>query len=86
MKNVFAGNTNKRTPVNVSVAEYRDFHIYDATGRLVKDIRLTPDAVRPTQISWDGRDDSGKNLPTGVYFLKLGARDYFVTKTLLLIR
>jgi len=59
--------------------------IYDATGRLVRQwdyptIRLSD------QISWYGRDNSGKQLPNGVYFLKFEAGDHTETKKLLLIR
>jgi parallel beta-helix repeat protein len=59
--------------------------IYDATGRLVRQwdystIRLSD------QISWYGRDNSSKQLPNGVYFLKFEAGDHTETKKLLLIR
>jgi uncharacterized delta-60 repeat protein len=61
--------------------------IYDATGRLIKNLfRLTPDALRPTVLSWNGTDDSNRKLPCGVYFLKFKAGDYTETKKLLLIR
>jgi hypothetical protein len=43
--------------------------IYDAAGRLVKDFRITPDALRST-LSWDGRDDYNRILGSGVYFLR----------------
>ena len=60
--------------------------IYDATGRLVKDFRLTPNALRLTQISWDGTNQANRLLPSGVYFLKLEVGDYSATEKLLLIR
>uniref|UniRef100_A0A7C4TIX4 FlgD/Vpr Ig-like domain-containing protein n=1 Tax=candidate division WOR-3 bacterium TaxID=2052148 RepID=A0A7C4TIX4_UNCW3 len=43
------------------------FAIYDATGRLVS--CLTLDAKRLTPVVWDGTDDSGRRLPSGVYFV-----------------
>jgi len=76
-----------------------ELKIYDASGRLVKNFpRLTPDALRPTQISWDGTDHANRKLPSGVYFLKFTispvgttgsggeAGDYTATEKLLLIR
>jgi hypothetical protein len=59
--------------------------IYDAAGRLVKDLRPTPYSLRPT-LSWDGRDDQNRMLGSGVYFLRFQAGDYQETKKLLLIK
>lgn len=46
--------------------------VYDATGRLVKDFRIAPDALRGT-LSWDGRDDHNRVLRSGVYFLRFSS-------------
>jgi len=71
---------------NVQGAKSIGLKIYDATGRLVKDFpRFTPDALRNT-LSWDGRDDQNRRLPSGVYFVKLQVDDYSATEKLLLIR
>lgn len=46
--------------------------IYDATGRLVRDFsRFTPDALHPTLLMWDGTDNKGNRLASGVYFVCL---------------
>jgi hypothetical protein len=63
-----------------------ELKIYDATGRLVKSFRPTPDALRSTQISWDGTDQANRQLPSGVYFVKFQAGGYTETKKLLLIK
>lgn len=47
-----------------------EISIYDASGRLVKSFRITPDAVRTTLI-WDGTDNNGQPLSEGVYFIRL---------------
>jgi len=53
--------------------------VYDATGRLVRDFsRLTVNGERST-ILWDGTDDYGRRLPSGVYFMRLETEGY--TKT-----
>ena len=38
------------------------------------------------QIVWDGRDNSGKMVPCGVYFLKFNAGEHTATKKLLKVR
>jgi hypothetical protein len=49
-------------------------HIYDAAGRLVKDLsaRLSVNGDR-SSVVWDGRDESGRNLSSGVYFVRFAA-------------
>jgi hypothetical protein len=71
--------------------------IFDATGRLVKDFRITPDALSNT-LYWDGRDGQNRMLGSGVYFVKFAvspvgttgsggeAGGYTETKKLLLIK
>ena len=52
--------------------------IYDAAGRLVRDFsRFTLDALRPTLLSWDGRNEKGEVVPSGVYFVQLKTGDEF---------
>ncbi len=63
-----------------------ELKIYDAAGRVVKNFpRLTPDALRPTQISWDGTDHANQTLPPGVYFVQLQAGDFTTTKKIIKI-
>jgi hypothetical protein len=70
-----------------------ELKIYDVTGRIVKDFQLpTAYSLLPTPISWDGRDDTGKKLPAGIYFLEFAvssagdAGDYKETRKLILLR
>jgi flagellar hook assembly protein FlgD len=44
--------------------------IYDITGRLVRDLssKLMP---RMKEVVWDGRDEVGNVLPSGVYLCRL---------------
>jgi hypothetical protein len=43
--------------------------IFDALGRIVRDLRITPGASS-SMLSWDGRDATGKVLAPGVYFIQ----------------
>ncbi len=61
--------------------------IYDATGRLIKDFScLTPDALRPTHIIWDGTDNRGQELASAVYFVEVKIGKERLVKPVLLIR
>ncbi len=50
--------------------EYSGLKIYDATGRLIKDLSLpTAYSLVPTTIAWDGKDNKGNSAAPGVYFI-----------------
>lgn len=64
-----------------------ELKIYDVSGKLVKDLALgTGHLALETTISWDGRDESGKLVPSGAYFYKLSTGNKSITKRMLLIR
>jgi carboxypeptidase T len=48
--------------------------IYDATGRLVRDLSLQLSVIgHQSSVVWDGRDESGNNTPSGIYFVQFVA-------------
>ncbi len=64
-----------------------ELNIYDMSGRLVKDFSLgTNHYPLITGVTWNGRDNSGKKVPSGIYFLKFQAGGYIETKKIILFR
>ena len=61
--------------------------IYDVTGRLVK-VLVNGDAYDSGHHEWiwSGRDESGKQVSSGVYFYRLQAGEYVETKRMTLIK
>lgn len=60
--------------------------VYDVSGRLVRtliDQFLSPDRY---SVVWDGTDDQGRQVPTGVYFDRLHTPDAVHTRKLVLIK
>lgn len=59
--------------------------IYDVTGELVRG--FSNRTIQSTNhVVWDGRDDLGTEVPSGVYFLKLESENFSETRRLLLVR
>jgi hypothetical protein len=61
--------------------------VYDPAGRLVR--RLVPRRVVDAgahEALWDGRDDAGAKLPSGLYFCRLGAGEERRTIRIALVR
>jgi hypothetical protein len=60
--------------------------IYDVAGRLVKTLvegRVAPGAKSAT---WDGRDDAGRSVASGVYFCRLASPNYANTNKMVLMK
>ncbi len=61
--------------------------LYDVAGRRVRTIAhdrpMPPGAV---DVSWDGRDDRGRPLPAGIYFVRLTGLNARATKSLTVVR
>jgi FlgD Ig-like domain len=47
--------------------------LYDAAGRLVRVLTNAPFAAGKHMLAWDRRDQSGRQVPSGVYFLRMDA-------------
>lgn len=64
-----------------------ELKIYDISGCLVKQLLLTtPNSLFPTVVSWDGKNDMDRKLPTGVYFIRLVSEDFILTDKAILLR
>ncbi len=64
---------NPRTTISYTLAsaETVTLVILDAGGREVRHITRSHDAPGKHRVSWNGRDDAGRVLPTGVYFYEV---------------
>ncbi len=65
--------------------------IYGASGSLVRtiDIGFTPAAVyqgRSDAIYWDGRNDFGEQVSSGIYFYHLNAGDFSATRKMVIVK
>jgi hypothetical protein len=60
--------------------------VYDAAGRRVRTLMRCTAGPGPGEYAWDGTDDAGRNLASGVYFLRLRAGTAERTRKLVIIR
>jgi len=75
--NIYLAIANSKLPANLA--------IYDVTGRLVRlwDYKT----IRPSgKFSWNGCDDFGRQLPTGIYFVKLETPEFKEVKKVVFIQ
>ena len=84
---------NPETWIPYALAEQTHvvINIYIATGQLIRtlDLGKKPAGIylsRDKAIRWDGRDDNGESVASGVYFYTLEAGDYIATKKMIIAK
>ncbi|MCK4236519.1 MAG: T9SS type A sorting domain-containing protein, partial [Candidatus Krumholzibacteria bacterium] len=60
--------------------------IYDLEGRLVQRLIDKPMQAGRHQIEWNGRDDRGRTVASGVYFYRLTVGKQTSAKKMILLR
>jgi hypothetical protein len=60
--------------------------VFDGSGRLVKVLFNGRADNRLHTVYWDGRNQQGKTMPAGLYFVTLEAEKSMVTKKLVVVR
>jgi hypothetical protein len=70
----------------LSAASNAEIAVYDVKGRLVKTLASQVFDAGTHVLDWDGRDDSGNMLSSGIYFYKLTAGSFTETKRMVLVR
>jgi 5-methylthioadenosine/S-adenosylhomocysteine deaminase len=62
-----------------------ELSVFDVAGRRVAVLVSAKNTLGPHSLIWNGRDEDGRLLPSGVYFMRLsGSRDILVEKAVLL--
>ncbi len=80
-------NPTTHIQFNLDVGDRTSIRIYDESGRLVRtllegDYLASGDHV----ITWDGRDDRGAEMSSGVYLYRLESRGVTLSRSMILLR
>lgn len=60
--------------------------IYDITGKLVTALVDGPRESGSHTVRWDGRDSSGNDVGSGIYFYQLTTADYSACRRMMVVR
>ena len=79
---------NSQTTFQYDVAEVTSvkIYIYNTLGQLVKTIDRGENSVGTHTVEWDGKNDDGDTLSSGVYFYQLRTKDFNKTMKMLLVK
>ncbi|MCK5438473.1 MAG: hypothetical protein KAI97_00940, partial [Gemmatimonadetes bacterium] len=56
---------------NLAKSGWVQLHIYDASGRLIRRLDGGTMVPGPRVLSWNGRDERGSTVASGLYFYRL---------------
>jgi outer membrane protein assembly factor BamB len=84
--NPFSTSTKISFNLHPRDAESAEIKIYNIKGQLVKEFKIQNSKFKIDKVVWDGKDQSGKQLPSGIYLYKLSAGEQSVVKKMLLMR
>ena len=81
---------NQTTVIRYSLNTARPIHttlrLYNVLGKEVRELVNARQNRGSWSIVWDGKDNCGKEVASGIYFYQLRARDYRDTKKLVLVK
>jgi N-acetylneuraminic acid mutarotase len=85
---------NYPNPFNVSttieyylpLSGYLNIRVWNLLGQPVKELENNFQDKGSYKILWDGKDNSGKNVPEGMYILELSLNDYKQYKNMIIIK
>lgn len=60
--------------------------VFDARGRLLRELATAAGVVGAQRLEWDGRDGQGREVPSGIYFLRLEAGPLTAARRLVRLR
>ena len=60
--------------------------IFDGKGRSVREYSASTDGTQATVVQWDGKDSSGRNVPSGVYLIHVEGPGINTTKRTVIIK
>ncbi len=79
-------NPTTTIPFQLTTSERVTLRIYDARGTLVRTLRDDVTPVGSHSVVWNGRDANGAPVATGVYFVRLTAGSYEMTRKIVMLK
>jgi hypothetical protein len=82
--NPFSGSTQFRVtfPFGIPIR----LQIFDVTGKVVHEYDAGPEKGQTLNVTWNGRDQEGRPLPSGIYLVKVGTGHEVAIQEIVLIK
>ncbi len=79
---------NPATTIEFEIAEpgIASLRVYDVSGRMIRNLVDGPLPAGMHEVMWNGRDENGAMVTSGVYFYRLSAGEIVQTRKMVLLR
>jgi hypothetical protein len=86
--NIYPVPVQNSTTVSFNLAKSKEvsIKIFDMTGRSIKTIAGAQMQPGDHQFVWNGKDEKGNALNTGIYFLRIETEDQIETRKMIIVR
>ncbi len=82
----FAGNPETSIKYQVPVRTNVSLRVYNALGQEVRTLVNTLQDAGVYRAVWDGKDNNGRQLTTGIYLVRLEAGDFVMTRKMAMVK
>jgi hypothetical protein len=84
----FPNPFNPETTIGYNLAESADvtLHIYNVVGQVVRTLVAEPQSAGRYQVRWNGMDDRGVPVSSGIYFYQVSAGKFQDVRKLMLLK
>ena len=88
LKSNYPNPFNPVTTITFSLAKSGNvsLKIYNTKGQLVRTLAQAPQKAGLHQLVWNGRDDAGKTVSSGLYFYRMDAPGYTKTRKMMMLK
>lgn len=88
MQNIYPNPFNPSTTIafGLDKAEHVNIQIFNVKGQLIRNLVSETKSANSYRIVWNGIDDNGKALPSGIYYAKMTAGKYNATRKLVIMK
>jgi hypothetical protein len=88
LRSVYPNPFNPTVTVEFDLDRRRNVQmaIYDVGGRLVRRLLNEDRSPGTHRVRWNGRDDAGSSVATGVYFLQVRSEGWSVQRKIVLLK
>ncbi len=80
------GRSGTRLSFTIPAAREASVEVFDVRGRRVRSLRAGPLPAGAHTVMWDGRDATGRMLPSGVYLVHLRTETEHTTRRVTIVR
>ena len=79
---------NAHTVIEYALSEptYVNITVYNILGQSVKVLKNELEQPGISTVIWDGRDESGSEVASGIYFYRIQAKDFIQCKMMILLK